>query len=219
MTPIHRQTILIHGLRVSCVIGLFREERSSPREVLVDLQAELEPNDAASSEKIDNTVDYIDMGRVTTGLLQIGRFHLLESAAEALGAWFLATPHVAEQRAQVRSISVDIRKEGAWAQAQNVGVRVERAGLTAPQLCGPAVALQTVFASARTTISRVHVPAGERWRPVDDVHWIGLFALGQGLLFNGQPQAGNTVLSTCGQPVTVENVSDHDMLLACGVAR
>jgi dihydroneopterin aldolase len=99
-------TIELTGLEVDCIVGLYPHERKRAQRVHVDLALELDTR-RATTEGIDHTVDYARLAGEIRFLLEHARFHLLETAAEALAAYILApatkdAPHAPVDRAKVR---------------------------------------------------------------------------------------------------------------------
>ena len=51
-------TIGIEELRISCIIGIFPQERVQEQELILDLEFELDFSKMVQEQNIDDTVDY-----------------------------------------------------------------------------------------------------------------------------------------------------------------
>lgn len=159
----------IKNLNLLCVIGCPGWERHEPQRLIVDVTLELDPQADWLDEDLEKTCCYGQVQRITRFILENGRFHLLENAAEFLTRYFLLPPpnesqkpHV--QKAAIRLVKPDIlpgetdvvvslvqkagsvsfeRKIESWGilepVAQNRHVRLERLTVNAGQAIPPAL--------------------------------------------------------------------------------
>jgi FolB domain-containing protein len=74
----------IVGLRVPCIIGIHPEERHTPQDLILGVRLHLDVDDAATTTRLEATVDYARLAGELTFILQSGRFLLIESAAVAV---------------------------------------------------------------------------------------------------------------------------------------
>lgn len=85
----------VDDVEVSCVIGVYAEERTTPQPLRVSLALTLDASSAARSGRLHDTVDYARLFGQLRFVLQHGAFRLIETAAEALCAVVLhAAPAV-----------------------------------------------------------------------------------------------------------------------------
>jgi dihydroneopterin aldolase len=118
--------ITIRDLRISCIIGVFAEERTRAQPVAVTLRLGLNPRDVARSATLDETIDYLAIAGQVTFLLAVCRFQLIETAAEALASYLIAPPTLAERRAPIRRVVVEIHKPQALPSPATACLTIER---------------------------------------------------------------------------------------------
>lgn len=111
--------ILIEGLAVETVIGVFDWEREIQQRLLIDLQLHTDIARAASSDDLQHTLNYKAISDAVVELVQASSYQLLESLAEALAAMIL-------QDFQVTKLSLKLSKPGAVPEADNVAVKIIR---------------------------------------------------------------------------------------------
>lgn len=112
-------TVFIENLRLDCRVGVTDEERRTPQKVLVDVALSLDLSRAASSKKLEDTIDYREAKRQVSQFVSRGEFVLLESLAEGVAALALGG-------FEVDRVAVRVRKE-KYSTEPSIGVRIERA--------------------------------------------------------------------------------------------
>lgn len=111
--------ILIHGLRVRGVIGVYEFEQQAPRELILNLALEKDLSAAAASDDLADTVDYAAVAELAQTLAAERHHALLEHyGGRLLDAILDQYPVVAAQ--------LEIRKPGAVQGTDWVGVRMRR---------------------------------------------------------------------------------------------
>jgi 7,8-dihydroneopterin aldolase/epimerase/oxygenase len=111
--------IFIENLRVDCVIGIMDEERRQPQKVVVDVSLVLDLGRAASSKKMQDTIDYREAKRQISKFVSTGEFLLLETLAEGIASLALKT-------FKVERVVVRVRKE-KYSVEPSIGIEIERA--------------------------------------------------------------------------------------------
>lgn len=111
--------VFVHGLRARSIIGVYAWERRMRQSLVLDLDMQLDLRAAGASDELRQTVDYASVSDCVLGFVENARYELLESLAEALASLLLA--EFAMTRLKLR-----ISKPGAVAQADTVGVLIER---------------------------------------------------------------------------------------------
>jgi dihydroneopterin aldolase len=112
-------TILIEGLRVDAMIGAHNWEQRVNRTLVIDLELAGDVARAATNDRLAETIDYKAVADAARSICAQTRHKLIETMAEEL-ARELA------KNFGVRWIRVTVRKPGAIANAESVGVRIER---------------------------------------------------------------------------------------------
>ncbi len=111
--------VIIRELRVTCIVGVLPEERTTPQEVVVSLAVGTDIVPAARTGELDCTIDYAALAERVATLIVTGRYRLLETMAEDLAASVLADPRAA-------AVRVTVRKPAAIADARAAGVEIFR---------------------------------------------------------------------------------------------
>ncbi len=112
--------IIIEGLKVDTVIGCFYWERQIIQPLMLDLTIHNDLNQAAQSDELDDTLNYAQICELAAQVIQQAKPKLIEHAAQlVLEKLFLVFP-------SIESIIITIRKPAIIAQANAVGIRLER---------------------------------------------------------------------------------------------
>ncbi|MCH7336761.1 dihydroneopterin aldolase [Acinetobacter sp. NIPH 2699] len=112
--------IIIEGLKVDTVIGCFNWERQIIQPLMLDLTIHNDLSQAAHSDELDDTLNYAQICELAAQVIQQAQPKLIEHAAQlVLDCLFSTFP-------SVESIIITIRKPAIIAQAQAVGIRLER---------------------------------------------------------------------------------------------
>jgi FolB domain-containing protein len=105
-----RDAITLEQLKVSCILGVLPEERTTEQAVHLQVQLFLDLTPAAHSERLEDTVDYQLVMSQLVFLLRFGKFRLLETAAHVLALALLLPPTAGERRAAVQAVRLRIDK-------------------------------------------------------------------------------------------------------------
>ena len=112
--------IIIEGLKVETVIGCFDWERQIIQPLMLDLAIQTDLEQASNSDALADTLNYAEICEISTQVIQQAQPELIEHAAKlVLNALF--TTFTA-----IESIKITIRKPAIIAQANSVGIRLER---------------------------------------------------------------------------------------------
>ncbi|MDX1757633.1 MAG: dihydroneopterin aldolase [Marinobacter sp.] len=112
-------SVLIEGLAVETVIGVYDWEREVAQRLLVDLELAWDNSVPAAQDDVTQALDYAAVSDRVGRYLKERQPQLLETAAEGLAACL-------QQEFGVAWLQLTIRKPGAVPQARSVGVRIER---------------------------------------------------------------------------------------------
>ena len=112
-------SVLIEGLVVETVVGVYDWERKVDQRLVVDLEMAWDNRVPGASDDVSDALDYAAVSERVTLCLQVLKPKLLEHGAETLAA---------ELQAQfgIRWLALTLRKPGAVPEARSVGVRIER---------------------------------------------------------------------------------------------
>lgn len=112
-------SVLIEGLVVETVVGVYDWERKVDQRLVVDLEMAWDNRVPGASDDVNDALDYAAVSERVAACLKTLQPQLLEHGAEVLAA---------ELQAQfgIRWLALTLRKPGAVPAARSVGVRIER---------------------------------------------------------------------------------------------
>lgn len=116
-------SVLVEGLIVNAVIGVFPWEREVEQTLQADLTLNWDNRVPGASDDVADALDYSVVAARVTRVIREGRFKLLEAAAEAVATDL-------QSALGVKSLTLTLRKPGAVAEARAVGVHIERGPLS-----------------------------------------------------------------------------------------
>lgn len=112
--------IIIEGLKVDTVVGCFNWERQIIQPLMLDLTIHNDLSQAAHSDELEDTLNYAQICELAAQVIQEAQPKLIEHAAQlVLECLFTTFP-------SIESITITIRKPAIIAQANAVGIRLER---------------------------------------------------------------------------------------------
>ena len=111
--------ILIQNLRVQGILGVNDKERTTPREILVNIILFTDTQPAAHSDDIADCVDYSKIAKDTRALIEVAQRFTVEALAEDIANLCLNKPGV-------QQVTVRVEKPGAVTGVESVGVEIER---------------------------------------------------------------------------------------------
>ncbi len=106
-------------VKIFCIIGVYPDERLTEREISIDLEVQIDFSSAASSDAVENTVDYEYLGNICKRIATEGKYQLLETLADKILTEILADVKIISAR-------VRIEKPGAFPGALCAFVELER---------------------------------------------------------------------------------------------
>ncbi len=113
-------SIVIKGFKVSGRHGVTQEERDLDQEFAVDLECQLDLSAAGRADRIEHTVDYMELIADIRQVVSTESYNLLEALGERLAQVVLARPFV--DRVVIGLSKSQLSKE----ELQSVGIRIER---------------------------------------------------------------------------------------------
>jgi dihydroneopterin aldolase len=112
-------TVFLRGLAIETTIGFFEWERHVKQTVVLDLEIPVDCARAASTDTVDNTVDYKAIAKRCIAFVEAAEYNLVESLAHELATTLLAEFDIAW-------IRLSVNKPGAIRGSRDVGVKIER---------------------------------------------------------------------------------------------
>lgn len=114
-------TIFIDGLQTQAIIGIYDWEREQRQPLIFDIDMDLPINQAASSDDINDTVDYKQVADEVIKLVEESRYELLETLCEDI------CRHILDNHPAVQLIRLKVSKPQAVQETNTVGLRITRA--------------------------------------------------------------------------------------------
>ena len=99
--------VFIHDLHLRGKHGVGEAERSTEQEFLIDIEAEFDATNAATSDKIEDTIDYARFREIAREAVEKNSFYLIEKLADRIASGIL-------EDARVRKVSVSVRKPAVY---------------------------------------------------------------------------------------------------------
>ena len=115
----HPDLMYIRDLSLKCIIGTRPAERTTPREVVINLALECDLEPAGHSDDIADTVNYSHLRKEIAAMVAGSRFLLLEKLAAGIAAICLADRRVA-------AVTVTVDKPHALDDARSAAVCIRR---------------------------------------------------------------------------------------------
>lgn len=113
-----KNRIILEGLTLECIIGVYDWERVNKQRVDIDITLEVEIQ-AGHTDDIRDAVDYKSLSKDIRAMVEPSQFMLIEKMAEEIASICL-------KRDAVRFVTVRVSKPGAVRGSRNVGVEVTR---------------------------------------------------------------------------------------------
>ncbi len=111
--------IYLHDLKIECVIGIWEWERRIKQTVIIDLDMAADIRRAATSDHIDDTLNYKAVAKRVIEFVGNSQFQLVETMAEKVAEILLT-------EFKLKWTRVRVNKRGAVRGAGDVGVIIER---------------------------------------------------------------------------------------------
>ena len=111
--------IYLRELRVETVIGIYEWERRIKQPIIIDLEMAADIRTAASTDNIEDTLNYKAVAKRVIAFVENSEFQLVETLAERVAEIVMA-------EFQVPWLRLEVNKKGAVRGARDVGVIIER---------------------------------------------------------------------------------------------
>lgn len=111
--------IFLNELKVDTVIGIWEWERKIRQTVVIDLEMSADIAKAASTDSVEDTLNYKSVAKRVQGFVADSSFQLVETLAEQIAA-------IIRDEFDVEWVKVRVNKPGAIRGSRDVGVVIER---------------------------------------------------------------------------------------------
>ena len=112
-------TVFIQGLKIDTVIGIYDWERKIRQEIVLDIEMSADISTAASTDHIDQTLNYKDICKRLKSFVEESEFQLVETLAEEICQIII-------KEFGVQWVKLKLNKGEAITGAEGVGVIIER---------------------------------------------------------------------------------------------
>jgi len=109
--------ITIKNFKTKSVLGVYPEEKVSPREILVSLNIGFDGSKAALSDDLNDTLDYDVIGNIIHETAASESFNLIESLVKKIA------DNLQAEFEQIKKLTVKITKPGILTEAEQVSVK------------------------------------------------------------------------------------------------
>jgi len=156
--------IRLNDFVVPCTIGIYPEEKLRTQPLRLHVVLYLDTSTAAKSGQLSQSVDYAALIKEIKFILTQGHFRLIESAAEALAAFMLASHPLDVLRASCEAVQVEIVKPEALRGLSIPSIRVFREQSELVQALDVPT-WDMIFAAPETSLFRGIVPPQTSLKP------------------------------------------------------
>ena len=111
--------IIIEGLKVDAIIGVYSNERTHKQPVILDIEMQCDSSQASASDNIKYALDYHKVSLDIFEFVSSSSYQLIEALAEAVANRILSNE-------KVHSVKIKLSKPQALDLAINVGVEIIR---------------------------------------------------------------------------------------------
>lgn len=111
--------IVISGVSVSTICGVFEWEKVSPRQIILDIELSVSLQHAGKTDDLSDTVDYDSITNTLVNYIQSKNFNLIETIAEECADQIL-------KNNKIMGVSITVHKPNAMPSAKCVSVCIQR---------------------------------------------------------------------------------------------
>lgn len=111
--------IHLRGVEVSCILGVYPAERTTPRTVCMDISLACDVRKAAATDRLEDAMNYEMIEAEAVAVAIKGKFILVETLAERVA-------EVCLRHAPVKAVRVAVDKPGALPLTKSVAVEILR---------------------------------------------------------------------------------------------
>jgi len=115
------EKIILEGLEIDTVIGVYDWERTKSQTLFVDLELHADLKAACYSDSVSDTIDYAKVAEVIRAVAEVSEFKLLEALAQDISDKLLA-------QFSLNKIVITITKPNILPNTRKVAVCIERNG-------------------------------------------------------------------------------------------
>ncbi len=110
--------ICIKDLEVECIIGIYPHERTNPQKLFFDVKLETDIFACATSDAIDETIDYDHVAELIERVCVDGKYQLVETCVAVI------QEKIKVRWPGLRSVNLIVKKPAAIAKAKYIAIEV-----------------------------------------------------------------------------------------------
>ncbi|NOQ63841.1 MAG: dihydroneopterin aldolase [Methyloprofundus sp.] len=111
--------IFLGGLSIDTIIGIYDWERETKQTVILDIEMAHDIKKAATTDDIEDTLDYKAVSQAVISFVEKSEFFLVERLAEEINGMI-------RKQFNVPWVKLTLNKKGAISGASDVGIIIER---------------------------------------------------------------------------------------------
>lgn len=111
--------IFLSALTTECIVGIWDWERRVKQRIVLDIEMATDIRRAATTDHIDDTLDYKKVSKRILGFVEASEYQLVETLTEHIARLIV-------QEFGVSWVRVRLNKQGAIRGARDVGIEIER---------------------------------------------------------------------------------------------
>jgi 7,8-dihydroneopterin aldolase/epimerase/oxygenase len=111
--------IFLSALTTECIVGIWDWERRVKQRIVLDIEMATDIRRAATTDHIDDTLDYKKVTKRVLAFVEASEFQLVETLTEGIAKLIV-------QEFGVPWVRVRLNKQGAIRGARDVGIDIER---------------------------------------------------------------------------------------------
>jgi FolB domain-containing protein len=111
--------IKVKNLKLQTILGIYNWEKEKPRDVVINLSMEIDPEPVLNSNNIEDTIDYHAVGMLIKDLLDGNDFDLVEDLANQI-------LNLVMQDERITTAEIEVDKPKAFDLADSVSVTLVR---------------------------------------------------------------------------------------------
>jgi|SRR6185369_861767 len=112
-------TIYINDLKVSCIIGVFANERKKKQPIIINIALSVDTRKAAKTDDLKDTVNYRDLYLEIADIVSASKYKLLETLAQKVAEMCL-------KNKLVKQVVVKLEKPNAVKLGRSSGIEILR---------------------------------------------------------------------------------------------
>ena len=125
----HLDTIYINDLNVSCILGVFANERKKKQPIIINIALSVDTRKAAKTDDLKDTVNYHDLYLEIADIVGKSTYNLLEKLAQVIA-------DICLKNKKVKQVVVRLEKPNAVKLGKSSGIEIIRSNSLSSRATG-----------------------------------------------------------------------------------